>query len=59
LKTPGKTHADVSFRLIALPYYETTNPELAGIARRSIEEVLADEQRDRSSGGADRPARLR
>jgi len=52
-------HADVSFRLIALPYYETTNPELAGIARRSIEEVLADKQRDRSSGGADRRARLR
>jgi len=41
----------LSFGLIALPYYETTNPELAGIERRSIEEVLADEQRDRSSGG--------
>jgi aminoglycoside phosphotransferase (APT) family kinase protein len=41
----------LSFGLIALPYYETTNPELAGIARRSIEEVLADEQRYRSSGG--------
>jgi aminoglycoside phosphotransferase (APT) family kinase protein len=34
----------LSFGLIALPYYETTNPELAGIARRAIEEVLADEQ---------------
>src|SRR5712691_10574770 len=41
----------LSFGLIALPYYETTNPELAGIERRSIGEVLADEQRDRSSGG--------
>ena len=28
--------------LIALPYYEKTNPVLAGIARRSIDEVLAD-----------------
>ncbi len=41
----------LSFGLIALPYYDTTNPELAGIARRSIEEVLADERRYRSSGG--------
>jgi aminoglycoside phosphotransferase (APT) family kinase protein len=41
----------LSFGLIALPYYETTNPELAGIARRSIEEVLADEQRYRGPGG--------
>jgi aminoglycoside phosphotransferase (APT) family kinase protein len=41
----------LSFGVIALPYYETTNPELAGIARRSIEEVVADEQRHRSSHG--------
>ena len=30
------------FGLIALPYYQSTNPVLAGIARRAIEEVLAD-----------------
>ena len=30
------------FGLIALPYYHSTNPVLAGIARRVIEEVLAD-----------------
>ncbi|MFN8475843.1 MAG: aminoglycoside phosphotransferase family protein [Anaerolineae bacterium] len=32
----------LSFGLIALPYYQTTNPVLAGIARRAIAEVLAD-----------------
>ena len=32
----------LSFGLIALPYYQTTNPVLAGIARRAINEVLAD-----------------
>jgi aminoglycoside phosphotransferase (APT) family kinase protein len=32
----------LSVGLIALPYYETTNPVLAGIARRAIAEVLAD-----------------
>jgi len=32
----------LSVGLIALPYYETTNPVLAGIARYSIDEVLAD-----------------
>jgi aminoglycoside phosphotransferase (APT) family kinase protein len=32
----------LSFGLIALPYYESTNPVLAGIARRAIAEVLAD-----------------
>ena len=31
--------------LIALPYYQTTNPVLAGIARRSIDEVLSDNLR--------------
>jgi aminoglycoside phosphotransferase (APT) family kinase protein len=31
--------------LVALPYYQTTNPVLAGIARRAIDEVLADHQR--------------
>ncbi len=32
----------LSFGLIALPYYQITNPVLAGIARRAINEVLAD-----------------
>ena len=32
----------LSFGLIALPYYQTTNPVLAGIARHTIDEVLAD-----------------
>jgi len=32
----------LSVGLIALPYYQNTNPVLAGIARRAIEEVLAD-----------------
>ena len=32
----------LSFGLIALPYYQTTNPVLAGIAQRAINEVLAD-----------------
>ena len=32
----------LSFGLIALPYYKTTNPVLAGIAQRAIEEALAD-----------------
>lgn len=32
----------LSFALIALPYYERTNPALAGVARRTIAEVLAD-----------------
>jgi len=32
----------LSVGLIALPYYQTTNPELAGIARRAIQEALAD-----------------
>jgi aminoglycoside phosphotransferase (APT) family kinase protein len=32
----------LSVGLIALPYYQSTNPVLAGIARRAIEEVLAD-----------------
>ena len=32
----------LSFGLIALPYYQTTNPVLAGIARCTINEVLAD-----------------
>ena len=35
----------LSFGLIALPYYQTTNPVLASIARRSIEEALADDER--------------
>lgn len=32
----------LSFGLIALPYYQTTNPVLAGIARRAINEALGD-----------------
>jgi aminoglycoside phosphotransferase (APT) family kinase protein len=32
----------LSFGLIALPYYQSTNPVLAGIARRAIDQVLAD-----------------
>jgi len=35
----------LSFGLIALPYYLKSNPVLAGIARRTIEEVLADHRR--------------
>jgi hypothetical protein len=36
----------LSFGLIALPYYESTNPVLAGIARYAIDEVLADHERN-------------
>jgi aminoglycoside phosphotransferase (APT) family kinase protein len=32
----------LSLGLMALPYYQSTNPVLAGIARRAINEVLAD-----------------
>ena len=32
----------LSVGLIALPYYKDTNPALAGIARRAIDEALAD-----------------
>jgi aminoglycoside phosphotransferase (APT) family kinase protein len=32
----------LSVGLIALPYYQSTNPVLAGIARRAIDEALAD-----------------
>ena len=32
----------LSFGLIALPYYQTTNPVLAGIAQRAINEALTD-----------------
>lgn len=35
----------LSMGLIALPYYQHTNPTLAGIAHRGIEAVLADQQR--------------
>ncbi len=28
--------------IVALPYYQHTNPEFAGVARRAIDEVLAD-----------------
>ena len=32
----------LSFGLIALPYYQTTHPVLAGIARRAVDEAIAD-----------------
>jgi aminoglycoside phosphotransferase (APT) family kinase protein len=32
----------LSIGLIALPYYQSTNPVLANISRRAIDEVLAD-----------------
>jgi aminoglycoside phosphotransferase (APT) family kinase protein len=35
----------LSVGLIALPYYQNTNPVLAGIARSAIDEVLADQER--------------
>lgn len=35
----------LSVSLIALPYYQTTNPVLAAISRYAINEVLADHQR--------------
>jgi aminoglycoside phosphotransferase (APT) family kinase protein len=35
----------VSVSVVALPYYHLTNPTLAGISRRAIEEVLADHRR--------------
>jgi aminoglycoside phosphotransferase (APT) family kinase protein len=34
----------LSFGLIALPYYHVTNPVLAGVARYTISEVLAEHQ---------------
>lgn len=34
----------LSVGLIALPYYQTTNPALAGIARHAIDEVRADQR---------------
>lgn len=34
----------LSFGLIALPYYQRTNPALAAVARRAIDEVLAEQQ---------------
>ncbi len=35
----------LSIGLIALPYYQITNPVLAGISQRAIDEVLADHKR--------------
>ena len=32
----------LSVGVIAIPYYKHTNPALAGIGRRAIDEVLAD-----------------
>jgi len=37
----------LSVGLIALPYYQTTNPVLAGISRRAIDQVLADHRANR------------
>ncbi len=34
----------LSFGLIALPYYQRTNPVLAGIARHAIDAALADQE---------------
>jgi aminoglycoside phosphotransferase (APT) family kinase protein len=34
----------LSVGLIALPYYQSTNPVLAGIARYAIDEAIADHQ---------------
>jgi aminoglycoside phosphotransferase (APT) family kinase protein len=34
----------LSVGLIALPYYQNTNPVLVGISRHAIEEILADHQ---------------
>ena len=34
----------LSIGLVALPYYQSTNPVLAGVSRRAIDEVLADYQ---------------
>ena len=36
----------LSFGLVALPYYHTKNPTLAGISRYAIEQVLGDFERD-------------
>jgi aminoglycoside phosphotransferase (APT) family kinase protein len=35
----------LSFGVIALPYYQSTNPVLSGIARYAIDAVLADNER--------------
>ncbi len=35
----------LSFGLIALAYYQSTNPVLAQISRRAIDQVLADYNR--------------
>jgi aminoglycoside phosphotransferase (APT) family kinase protein len=40
----------LSVGLIALPYYRTTNPVLAGIARHAIAQVLAEHQRGARHG---------
>jgi aminoglycoside phosphotransferase (APT) family kinase protein len=36
----------LSVGLIALPYYQSTNPALAGIARRAIDQALADQKEE-------------
>ncbi len=35
----------LSVALIALPYYQSTNPVLASVSRRTIDEVLADQRK--------------
>ena len=39
----------LSVGLIAIPYYQTTNPVLARMARRAIDEVLVDDKRFRAA----------
>jgi aminoglycoside phosphotransferase (APT) family kinase protein len=41
----------LSFGLVALPYYQITNPVLAGVARHAIDEVLADHRHARIASG--------
>jgi len=40
----------LSIGLINLPYYQNTNPVLASMSRRAIEEILADHHASRHSG---------
>ncbi len=47
----------LSWGLIALPYYKTSNPVLAGIARHAIGEVLADPKHIVSASDPPRPSR--
>jgi hypothetical protein len=42
----------LSVGVIALPYYQHTNPVLAGIARRTIEQVISHESHPGLAGRA-------